>query len=69
MDKDVITIQWMDRIIEAIDAFRWSGVPDDVIVKRIYHLCKFERQQAQNNIDAALDALEERMKNEGFSCV
>ena len=31
MDKDAMTIQWMDRIIEAIDAFRWSGVPDDVI--------------------------------------
>ena len=30
MDKDAMTIQWMDRIIEAIDAFRWSGVPDDV---------------------------------------
>ena len=56
MDKDAMTIQWMDRIIEAIDAFRWSGVPDDVIVKRIYHLCRFERQQ---------DALEERMKSDG----
>lgn len=65
MDRDAITIQWMDKIIEAIDTFRWSGVSDEVIVKRIYHLCRFERQQAQQNIDEELDELEKRLKADG----
>lgn len=58
MDRQSQIIMDMNRIMEAIDSFRAAKTPDKVIVSRIYHLCKFEREQAESKMDAALDALE-----------
>ena len=62
MDRENQIIIDMDRIIECIDAFRWSGTSDEIIVKRIYHLCRFERNEAQKRIDAKIDAMEQMFK-------
>lgn len=62
MDRENQIIIDMDRIIECIDAFHWSGVSDEIIVKRLYHLCKFERSEAQKRIDAKIDAMEQMFK-------
>ena len=64
MDRENQIIIDMDRIIECIDAFRWSGVSDEIIVKRIYHLCRFERSEAQKRIDAKLDAMEKMFQEQ-----
>ena len=48
----------MTRIMEAIDSLRAAKTPDKVIVSRIYHLCKFERGEAQKQIDMRLDEME-----------
>lgn len=58
MDQQSQIIQDMNRIIEAIDSFKAAKTPDKVIVSRIYHLCKFEREQAARKIDETLDAME-----------
>lgn len=58
MERQAAIIGYTNKIIEAIDAFRWSGVPDDIIIKRIYYLCKFEKTQAEREIDMKLDAME-----------
>jgi len=58
MDRQNQIIIDMTRIMEAIDSFRAAKTPDKVIVSRIYHLCKFEREQAERKMDEALDALE-----------
>jgi hypothetical protein len=44
--------------MEAIDSFREAKTPDKVIISRIYHLCKFKREQAERKIDETLDAME-----------
>lgn len=61
MEKEATIISYSNRIIEAIDAFRDSGAPDEIIIKRIYHLCRFERMQAEQKIDMKLDAMEKEM--------
>lgn len=58
MDRENQIIIDMERIIQAIDAFRDYGTPPELIVKRIYHLAEFERQQAQRRIDERMDELE-----------
>ena len=58
MDRENQIIIDMERIIQAIDAFRDYGTPPELIVKRIYHLAEFELQQAQRRIDERMDELE-----------
>ena len=58
MDRQSQIIQDMNRIVEAIDSFKSAKTPDKVIVSRIYHLCKFEREEAQKQIDMKLDEME-----------
>lgn len=58
MDRQSQIIQDMNRIIEAIDSFRAAKTPYKVIVSRIYHLCRFEREEAQKQIDMKLDEME-----------
>ena len=58
MDRQSQIIIDMNNIMEAIDSFRAAKTPDKVIVSRIYHLCKFEREQAERKIDMKLDEME-----------
>lgn len=58
MDRQSQTIHDMNLIIEAIDSFRAAKTPDKVIISRIYHLCKFEKEEAQKQIDMKLDEME-----------
>jgi hypothetical protein len=58
MDRQNQIIIDMNTIMEAIDSFRAAKTPDKVIVSRIYHLCKFHREQAARKIDEELDAME-----------
>jgi uncharacterized protein YpiB (UPF0302 family) len=58
MDRQNQIIIDMNTIMEAINSFREAKTPDSVIISRIYHLCKFEREQAERKIDEALDAME-----------
>lgn len=58
MDRESQIIQDMNRIIEAIDSFKAAKTPDEVIASRIYHLCKFEKEEAQKKIDMKLDEME-----------
>lgn len=58
MDRQSQIIMDMDRIMEAIDSFRAAKTPDKVIVSRIYHLCKFEREQAELEFNMKLDEME-----------
>lgn len=62
MDRQSQIIIDMNTILEAIDSFRVAKTPDKVIVSRIYHLCKFEREQAERKINAALDAMEAELE-------
>ena len=66
MDRQSQIIQDMNRIIEAIDSFRAAKTPDKVIISRIYHLCKFEREQAERKMDETLDALEADLKENNW---
>lgn len=59
MDREHQIILDMSQIIGAIDAFRYNGTSDEIIVKRIYHLAKFEMAEAQKHIDMKLDEMEE----------
>lgn len=59
MDRQHQIILDMSRIIEAIDTFWYNGTSDEIILKRIYHLAKFELAEAQKQIDMKLDEMEE----------
>lgn len=63
MDKEAVVIDYCSRMIEMIDGFRWAGTSDEIIVKRIYHLCRFERNEAQKKIDEKLDEMEQQIKD------
>lgn len=61
MEYEVATIDFADKIIDAIRSFRAHKSLDNVVVSRIYHLCVFEKRNAQLKIDMKLDAMEKEM--------
>lgn len=62
MDREAATISVASDILDVIATLRKHNAPDDVIVKRIKALCKYKREQAELNIDMALDAMEKEMR-------
>ena len=65
MDRYNQIIIDMQRVMEAIDTFKYHKTPDAIIIKRIYNLAKFECQEAQKRIDMKLDAMEREFKDAG----
>lgn len=61
MEYEAATIDFANKIIDAIMAFKEYKSPDNVVVSRVYHLCVFEKRNAQLKIDMKLDAMEKEM--------
>lgn len=61
MEYEAATIDFADKIIDAIRSFKDHKTPDNVVMSRIYHLCIFEKRNAQLKIDMKLDAMEKEM--------